>query len=113
MLWHAWLHAQPIANPDENSAYIVTERTTGETYLLLCRNTTHTGYAYQYPVKFNVESGEYEDVFADATINGKKVKDYEYLKNWEITLNEVKVDCAEKLLEPESQTWKQEQVEIN
>lgn len=109
-------YKQYFSDTEENGThaiYIVTEKVSGDTYLLLCKNNTHTGYSWEYPVKFNIETGEYEDIFANATINGKDIKQYEYLKNWKITSNDVKVDCSEKLLEPESQTWKQEQVEIN
>lgn len=102
------LYKQDI-DPEENtSVYIVTEATSGDTYLLLCKNNTHTGYSWQYPVKFNVETGEYEDVFASATINNKSVKEYGYLKNWQITESNVKVDCNETFLEPESQVWRRE-----
>ncbi len=93
--------------------YIVTDIISGDTYLLLCKNSTHEGYSYQYPVKFDLETGEIEDVFKEATIDGKSIKDYGYLKNWELKDNEILVDCNEEFNEPEIQKWKRAIVNTN
>ena len=81
--------------------------------MLLCKYNSHTGYSWQYPVKFNIETGEYEDVFANAMINNKSVKSYGYLKNWEFNDNKIYVDCNEQFLESESQVWSRQTVEVN
>lgn len=92
-------------NYGDTMAYIVTEKMSGETYLMLCKNSNHTGYLWEYPVKFDVETGEYEDVFADATIDDESVKNYEYLKNWEFTSKGIYVDYHKEIFEPELQVW--------
>lgn len=98
-------------NNGDYAIYIGTNILLGDTYLLLCKNSTHDGYSFEYPVKFNVETGEIEDVFANATIDGKSVKDYEYLKNWEIKGNEILVDADETFNEPEEQKWERKIVD--
>lgn len=98
-------------NNGDYAIYIGTNILSGDTYLLLCKNSTHEGYSFEYPVKFNVETGEIEDVFANATIDGKSVKDYEYLKNWEIKGNEILVDADETFNEPEEQKWERKIVD--
>lgn len=98
-------------NNGDYAIYIGTNILLGDTYLLLCKNSTHEGYSFEYPVKFNVETGEIEDVFANATIDGKSVKDYEYLKNWEIKGNEILVDADETFNEPEEQKWERKIVD--
>lgn len=92
-------------NYGDTMAYIVTEKMSGETYLLLCKNSNHGGYSWQYPLKLDIETGKYIDVFADATIDNENIKNYQYLKNWEFTSEGVYVDYSREFLEPESQVW--------
>lgn len=98
--------------------HIVTDTYNGEDYLLLCKNTTHAGYSWQYPLKFNAETGEYEDFLKDAKVNGKNVKEYGYLsswilkKDWENAEDGISVQCYEVFEEPELQVWSREIVEI-
>lgn len=100
-------------NYGDTMAYIVTEKMSGETYLLLCRNSNHTGYSWEYPVKFDVQTGEYTDVFADATIDNENVKNYKYLKNWEFTSEGIYVDYNKVFLELESQIWDRQIIKHN
>ena len=97
----------------ETYGYIVTEMNYFDTYLLLCDNSTSGGYSYEYPLKFNVETGEVEDIFANATIDGKCVKDYMYLKNWEFKKSGIYVDCDESFVDLKSQKWKRKAIEMN
>lgn len=59
------------------------------TMLFYCTEGTAHGFEKIYPLKFDIETGEVEDIFADTEIDGIKLFEYSTIKNISIGRNKI------------------------
>lgn len=82
---------------DERSMIIRHENTnSSKAYLYVySNNVNHEGSLKNYPLSFDLETGEYTDYLSGVKIGGTYIKDYFYLDNWVINENYVYVSAGQ------------------